>query len=393
MVLENRVTRLESQVLKKEDLYTRWEHATKQEIAELCEESKLRTYLHHKGPINGVLFCVPAYVWHDDRWYHDENITYFLLEDVELCEKEYPDFVGNVSPGNMTFQEYTPAEEVRKQLGMSPIQFVDMLNGQKGPRLVTSWEEWYRAGESHWFETDKIDEITVHRFDLQGYLQERAQQIESIPNSTPDGQIDFSAVLKPSYTELEEQLVASQKQIEENSTLRQWNKRLNEQNQELRVELEKTVSAAHEEMRNIGEQAKTSIHNVSAAGDEVVEELQVELAEKESRIAELEKQLADMQKNAEALPASEPILQEKDALISELQSELETLRKFIGGYGALSLMVGMLEAGSTKEDIAKHLKEKGGLSYSQVGVLLHENPLNVGDSAITMCAKRLLGIA
>lgn len=393
MVLENRVTLLESQVLKKEDLYTRWEHATKQEIAELCEESKLRTYLHHKGPINGVLFCVPAYVWHDDRWYHDENITYFLLEDVERCEKEYPDFVGNVSPGNMTFQEYIPAEEVRKQLGMSPIQFVDMLNGQKGPRLVTSWEEWYRAGESHWFDTDKIEELTVHRFDLQGYLQERSQQIESVPNSTPDGQIDFSAVLKPSYAELEEQLAASQKQIEENSALRQWNKRLNEQNQELRVELEKTVSAAHEEMRNIGEQAKTSIHNVSAAGDEVVDELQAELAEKGLRIVELESQLDEAQSQVASDAAIGETLQEKDTRISALQSELESIRKYIGRYGALAVVIKMLGEGSTEEDIAKHLKEKGGLSYSQVGVLLHESPLTVGDSAITMRAKRLLGIA
>ncbi len=353
MILENRVTLLESQVLKKEDLYTRWGHATSQEIAELCEKHKLRTYLHHKGPINGVLFCVPACAWYDGRWYHDEDITYFFLEDVERCEKEYPDFVGNVSPGNINFQEYIPAEEVLKQLEMSPIQFVDMLNGRKGPRLVTSWEEWYRDCDSSYFTTDNIKEITVHRFDLQIYLQERVQQIESVPNRTPNGKIDFSAVLKPSYAELEEQLAASQKQIEENTTL----------------------------------------HNVAAAGDEVVEELQAELAEKESRIVELERQLADMQKSTEAIPSSGPVLQEKDALISGLQSEIGTLRKLIAGYGAVSLMVEMLESGSTKEDIAKHLKEKGGLSYSQVGVLLHENPLNVGDSAIAMCAKRLLGIA
>ena len=31
-----------------------------------------------------------------------------------------------------------------KQLGMSPIRFVDMLNGKRGPRLITSWEEWFK---------------------------------------------------------------------------------------------------------------------------------------------------------------------------------------------------------------------------------------------------------
>lgn len=100
-----------------------------------------------------------------------------------------------------------------------------------------------------------------------------------------------------------------------------------------------------------------------------------------------------VQENIEIPPTPIDHLQDKDAIISQLQSELANLRKHICGHGAVSLVVGMLEDGFTKEDIAKHLKEKGGLSYSQVGVLLHENPLSVSNEAISMYAKRLLGIA
>ncbi len=221
---------------------------------------------------------------------------YFCSDDIKEYEAKYPEVLWALEPEEGQNKDaYIPAEEVRKQLRMSPIQFVDMLNGQKNTRLITSWEEWYRYSDANWFETHKLGEVTIHPQDLEEYLRSSAQQLEAVPSDTPDGKVDFSAVLKPSYTELEELLAASQKQIEDNTALRQWNKYLNDQNQELRAELEKAVAAAHEEMRNIAEQAKTSIHNVASAGDGIEKELQTELAEKEFRIAELETQLVEAQ--------------------------------------------------------------------------------------------------
>lgn len=180
MVLENRVKLLESQVIKKENLYIRWGHATKQEIAELCEKNKLRTYLHHKGPINGVLFCVPAYVWHDEHWYHDEDISYFLLEDVERCEKEYPDFIGDVLTGPLSAHmgEDIPVDRIRKELGISRNDFRDFLNDDSGDRLVTSHEEdfrhyrdsnGYRGVLVPFFTLELLEGVTVERIDWENW--------------------------------------------------------------------------------------------------------------------------------------------------------------------------------------------------------------------------------
>lgn len=361
------------------DLFARWKGLQQNEIARGMDAAisedpfvdmsdfpkpyRLEKILRD-GSGNIIAYCI-SYKKHSHPYflrdgYGNESVyewddVVFRLKDVEFYEANNPDVMYEIiSPEEAWVDEfandYIPASIVMKHLKMSPIQFIDMLNARQGPRLVTSWEEWYRSGSSHWFETDNIEKLTIHRSDLQLYLQERVQQIESVPN------IDFSAVLKPSYADLESQLA------------------------EIGERLEKALVARD---------------NYAAASEEALEdleELRSVLIEKESRIAELEEQLADVQKTPEALSGLGAILEERDALISELQSELGTLRKLVGGYGALSLIVGMLEAGSTKEDIAKHLKEKVGLSYSQVGVLLHENPLNVGASAITMCAKRLLGI-
>ena len=60
--------------------------------------------------------------------------------------------------------------------------------------------------------------------------------------------------------------------------------------------------------------------------------------------------------------------------------------------GLSAVVLQMRQEGKTDEEIAAALKEKG-LSLSQIGVTLHSDPLSVSQDAITMCAKRLIGIA
>lgn len=125
-----------------------------------------------------------------------------------------------------------PAEEVRKLLGMSRVQFVDTLNGKNGPRLITSKEEWYRKnrllymltyGDYNRFTTTMLGTriITIHRTDLEKYLRKLPQQTEAMPGTMKDGKTNFSPVLL---------LAEFQKKNDE----------LREQNDELRAELEAT---------------------------------------------------------------------------------------------------------------------------------------------------------
>lgn len=199
MVLENRVNLSESQVIKKEDLYTRWEHATKQEIAELCQTGKLRAFIYHKGPINGILFCIPTDVWYDGRWQQlrDEEASYFLLEDVERCEKEYPDFLGNIgviAARNSDIQNGETASEdeeiqidkIRKVMMMSPQDFVDFLNCRTpySNRLITSWEEGFRESSIYnpYFMREHLqnEHLTVHRLDWENFQrQEKEEGVDS----------------------------------------------------------------------------------------------------------------------------------------------------------------------------------------------------------------------
>jgi hypothetical protein len=79
--------------------------------------------------------------------------------------------------------EFIPAEEVRQKLCMSPSQFINMLNNRKGPRLVTSMEESF-IWENRYFATPMINELSIHRLDLQKYLSERQAEAESVPDAS-----------------------------------------------------------------------------------------------------------------------------------------------------------------------------------------------------------------
>lgn len=110
MVLKERVMFREDQLVKTGDLYRRWacepfvpeHHTTIEELSELCDDGSLRTYSHVKGPIKGMIYCIPTngIQLFDGHQIMDEHVDYFLLEDVKRCEKKHPDFLGNPTIGN-----------------------------------------------------------------------------------------------------------------------------------------------------------------------------------------------------------------------------------------------------------------------------------------------------
>lgn len=243
------------------------------------------------------------------------------------------------------------ANEVINRLKITPIDMVDILNGINiyddynnivdRRRLVTTDEGRFRAHtySEPYFTEEMLKNVKIYQLKFDQYCDEWG-----IQPSSKAKKADTSA--------LESQLAEAKKQLEDVEGVRRWNKQFLTEREELRKSLE----------------------------------------EKDARIAGLESQLAEIRSQVQTSATTNEALQEKDARIAALQAENESIRKHLGRYGALAVVIKMIEKGYTEVEIAKHLKE-GGLSYSQVGVLLHESPLTVGDSAITMRAKRLLGIA
>lgn len=332
MVLKERVMFREDQLVKTGDLYRRWAcepfasepNTTIEELTELCDDGSLRAYAHVKGPIKGIVYCVPTNGIHFfEGQLLDEHVDYFLLEDVKRCEEKHPDFLGNPPFTDDPFADFIPpdpqeeipvenipdgkvsqilrvisatevakrwgvgaenlqemtissskydganylpvyrspqkhirpldgqvlyfcsgpyfsfpgsgregydledhyfnaddvdayeknhpeevwpiveeeqaeeetefltADDVRKELGMSPSQFVDVLNGKRGPRLITSDEDGYktywdennfcRGKRGDYFTTDRLESLPmllIHRVDLQEYMAERQATTE-----------------------------------------------------------------------------------------------------------------------------------------------------------------------------------------------------------------------
>ncbi len=70
----------------------------------------------------------------------DKQGLYFSLDDVQECERVMPFLTAPVPKETLDdleadFGEAIPAERVRQWLNMSPLQFVEILNSGKGPRI------------------------------------------------------------------------------------------------------------------------------------------------------------------------------------------------------------------------------------------------------------------
>lgn len=149
-----------------------------------------------------IFYNGPYYTFPGGWGEYDLEGYYFDANAVEAYEKDHPEEVWPVVPEDQTEEEseFLAADDVRKELGMSPSQFVDMLNGKKGPRLITSEEDdylWYWSDNNpnnqmsgpgrNYFTTNRLERLPVllvHRNDLQAYLSERQPPAESAPDAS-----------------------------------------------------------------------------------------------------------------------------------------------------------------------------------------------------------------
>ena len=255
----------EHQLIKKEDLYKRWTGATDEEIAAHVENGELGAFRYYKGPINGIVWCTFGTVYYRDQvdWsnpdlydYNDQYCDFFLLEDVERCEAEHPEYIGNVTPESLGLvqpddlkepeeePEYICALDAAKILKKSPVKFVQILWDNSDALPLVGMGFSFFPNDRQFFYSceieeaaEKLDRLGIHRLDWEEYLRVYSQDLEAVPSRTPEGNLDFSAVLKPSYVDLEAQLADALKKLENFESLRQWSARLEEQIQSLRGEL------------------------------------------------------------------------------------------------------------------------------------------------------------
>lgn len=322
MALDGTTAILETQLLPKEDLYKRWIGATDEEIADHFDKGELRAYARHKGPINRIIWCKPGHVYYQSNVsysdpnlyeYNDYYCDYFLLEDVVRCETEHPEYTGNVTPESLGLAQVgTPesvkaslphadlvtlsADEVVNYLKITPIELVDILNGYnvsidvdnlhiETKRLVTVDEEAFREhANSGWnerfFNVKGLENVKIYQLDFDRYCE--TWGIQKHDQAGVEGS-----------SGLESQLAEAQKLIE---SLRQWNKRLNEQNQALRAELaaaQETQPAAAEPATTVdAAKWENSVKAVLEIWAEIVQGDKTDWKEVECR-AELAKRYSD----------------------------------------------------------------------------------------------------
>lgn len=345
----------ERQLIKKEDLYKRWFGATDEEIVKHFDTGELRAYEHYKGPINGVVWCIPGQIYYQDRHdysnpgvyeYRDNHCSYFLLTDVVRCETEHPEYTGNVTPESLGLvqdgasgapeeePEYVKAESLRKEMKLSPVQFVDYLRDNQdlvffGNGVNDGSRNWFYRTASREQASGMLDDMYIHRLDITAH-EKRIAGTTSIPpfpvagsSAAPMADIPFPTV-EVDTSGLESQLAEAQKKIEDVEGVRRWNKQF------------------------LTERA----------------ELQSSLEEKDARIAELEKELA------------------------AVKAVLEN------GKSLADAVCRMRREGKTDEAIAAYLHDDGKwCSQAQVGALLHADGTRVAADSMNQRARRLLGKA
>lgn len=268
MALEGTIAILEKDLLPKEDLYKRWIGATPEEVAAHFEKGELQAYARYKGPINGVIWCKPGYISYRDcqdylnpslSEFHDEYCDYFLLQNVNQCEFAHPEYIGDVTleglglgqPQYSFEAEGNPlhaglatitADEAIKHLEITPIELIDELNGYQifndeghaidYRRLVTVNEEGFReyadsGFNEPFFNMRSLSSVKIYKIDLDRYCEKWEMQGRVVSDRE-----DTAA--------LESLLAETQSQVE---SLRQWNQRLNEQNQKLQKDVQEKDSS------------------------------------------------------------------------------------------------------------------------------------------------------
>ena len=111
------------------------------------------------------------------------------------------------------------------------------------------------------------------------------------------------------------------------------------------------------------------------------------LAREKEKTAALEHSVIQLREQSAAFPN---LLSEKESLIQELSLEISHLKKhpLCTGKGARLKVCSMRRDGESEHDIILALKKS--LSSAQIGALLHDNALGVGEEAHKQYVKRAL---
>ncbi len=245
----------------------------------------------------------------------DKQGLYFFLDDVQECEKILPHLTCPVPEQTLDdleaeHGEYIPANEVRKWLNMSPLQFIDMMNAGEGPRSEyegsLSPDVFARSGYNAWY---------FNIYDLEAWQEKHSagqcarEEKAQAPTPSPIG--GQSEELEQGNTRVAE--------------LEEENKRLQDENERLKQQLAEKAqgqgqdSAQAEALQKVRSEleAEQAAHKKTRA--HAVEVLQQAKISKEREITRLQEELA--RKDA-ALGQGVDAAQ-----VEELQKELENTKK------------------------------------------------------------------
>jgi hypothetical protein len=261
----------------------------------------------------------------DDVLYDFSDIA-FKLAEIVAYEKERPklfysvvsnpDEAWSISPQDTSKKpEYISAEELREEIGLSPVRFVEYLRerhrelplfGLTRDDMNFFYDNYTRLTEA----TALLDAITIHRLDWEAFRkseQERDAAMSHDSDSVAGGT----------------QPAEVQKQIE---SLQRWNKRLNEQNKELlKTTQEKDARIAELEVRLTDNEQKFVDIEVNMTPGEIseIEELSNKLGVSPSEIMiKCAKEAVPLfMEHPELIHVADNIIKDKNK-IAELEAEL-----------------------------------------------------------------------
>lgn len=315
-------------------------------IAGLVDNNELDLYHRYGKTIGSGQACYR--VWYDEQRFErlplaitseDPGNFLFLVEEIEKLERERIFVVSSEEEKDF----YLPIDEVRKKLGMSPQRFVDMLDADRTPRLITTWEEELRnrGFYNSFFSIQSLSDPTlkVHILDYEQYQRE-----------LQEGQIakDFDLF----------------------SPLPDQSERI--------AELEAALAEKEKEI--------TTLNNFCLAWKE----------DRRKRQAEHERQMKELEAGKDGEIATlKARLEGLEAANRELEARAAAQSSCPAGKGLLALVCQLRGEGLSDYDIAEKLHE-GGCSNPQVGALMYaqevgKETLKINSDTLTQCAKRLLG--
>lgn len=184
-------------LLPYKELRHRWLGATTEEIAYHTQKGELRAYSKYKGPIQGVVWC-------ENSQLDFKGIPDFVLkEDVAKLEQKNPEYIGKFSESNLPLANFAEtylqplhdgmrlfsAIEVIKLLKITPIEFLDFINGkywgegENGTyriRLKTTDEIRFQNCEynDQFFNIDELSTINIYKKDLLNFCEQEGYKID-----------------------------------------------------------------------------------------------------------------------------------------------------------------------------------------------------------------------